>query len=377
MSIDPLYQDICENIESDSYLTPKTCGLMGGIISTPIGIILAPFVVTSVTAVLLVKGVTMAAGSGLGWKLGNDFYGGNEIIIALMHQPDAWKRLHNGYKTSEPNQEYQEDAIEDKLLDTRYSFGKLYRFATFLFAERYEQLYLNHQPKTESTDMVTTDKHILRELNCLVDMMALKHPMYTRENFDTIRMVIEQRAMDDLYSYIHGHYIMETKKKNQNITPLLLIESRKNKLTPSTKKLTQHEKLVHRASLQFRHLPHVHHPKEKAAILVNMVKDIDNDLKEQGITLCCDDLIPIVSEIIMCNLDILPSAEIQLVFDYLEKSFDEDAYVATVVLSSLQVCYRNLRNRCNLSLTPPCQTESPLKKVEGGLIQSKSSPSLC
>jgi hypothetical protein len=178
--------------------------------------------------------------------------------------------------------------------------------------------------------------------------------MYTADNHNKIKTIIEQRAMEDLYSYIYGHYVMETRRSSNTIPPMIIIGSRcvKSSLGLVCPRLSDHERIVHTASLKFRHLPHLYHPKEKVAILVEMVKDIDNDLKRQGITLCCDDLIPIVSEIVMCNLDILPNAEIQLVFDYLENSCDEDAYVATVVLSSLQECYRNLQTQYKISQTP-------------------------
>lgn len=368
MKIDPLYQDICDNIKSDSYLTPKTCSLVGGLLSTPIGIVFAPVVATSAGVLLLVKGATMVAGTTIGWKLGNDYYGGNEILVSLMHQPDAWKRLHQGYQTSDENQDYQEEAVESQLLDTRHDCGKLYRFSTFLFAERYEQLLLKDNSQTDAS----SDKFVLRELKNLVDMMTLKHPMYTQENYHNIRAIIEQRAMDDLYTYIYGHYIIESSRNTRAFTPLL-IKSQNHIWTAH--KLSPRDLMVHRASLQFRHLPHLRHPREKVAILVNMVKDIDNDLKKQGVTLCCDDLIPIVSDIIMRNLDILPSAEIQLVFDYLENSCDEDAYVATVVLSSLQVCYRNLQSQKTLCLTPPCQSESRLQDTHNK-HNSKSLPDI-
>ena len=54
--------------------------------------------------------------------------------------------------------------------------------------------------------------------------------------------------------------------------------------------------------------------------------------------MCCDDLIPVVAMIIIENKDILPSADIQMIYDYLGDLADEKAYVATVLMSSLEAC---------------------------------------
>jgi hypothetical protein len=188
----------------------------------------------------------------------------------------------------------------------------------------------------------------------MVNMMTLKHPMYSSDKYLEIRGTIEHRVMEDLYSYVYGHYVMQARYSKDNVSPVIIIASSSSKgpMTTLCHKLTDHERIIHKASLKFRHLPHLYHPKDKVSILVEMVKGIDNDLQKLGIILCCDDLIPIVSKVVMYNLDILPQAEIRLVFDYLENSCNEDAYVATVVLSSLQDCFRNLKNQPKLSKTP-------------------------
>ena len=376
MSIDPLYQDICDNIEKNTYLNPKNCSIVAGLVTTPLALLFAPVIATSTGALLLIKGISVATGSGVGWKFGSEYYSGTSIAISLVHQPDAWRQLHNFYQTDDSKIEFCEEAIEEQMLNSSTGYGKLYRFANFLFAERYEHLFTrNKQDNYQGVKTPSHDAHILRELNYLVTMMTLKHPMYTADNHNKIKTIVEQRAMEDLYSYIYGHYVMESRRNGNTLPPMIIIGSScvKSTLSLVCPQLTDHERIVHTASLKFRHLPHLYHPKEKVAILVEMVKDIDNDLKSQGITLCCDDLIPIVSEIIMCNLDILPYAEIQLVFDYLENSCDEDAYVATVVLSSLQECYRNLKTQYKMSQTPT-EKSSPL--AINSLPHSRSCPLL-
>ncbi len=168
---------------------------------------------------------------------------------------------------------------------------------------------------------------------------------------------------------------MHTCYSNSDIYPLIINRETtlENTLGIICPKLTPKESIINKASLTFRHLPHLLQPREKVSLLVDMVKGIDKDLQNQGITLCCDDLIPIVSQIVMLNLDILPYAEIQLVFDYLENSCNEDAYVATVVLSSLHDCYNNLKRRVRTCKTPEINT---IGVSDTRLTISKSCPKL-
>ena len=94
MSIDPLYQDIYNNIEKNTYVNPRNCSIIAGIVSTPIALVLAPVVATSAGVIMLIKGISVATGTGVGWKLGNEYYSGSSIAISLVYQPDAWRQSH-------------------------------------------------------------------------------------------------------------------------------------------------------------------------------------------------------------------------------------------------------------------------------------------
>ena len=66
-----------------------------------------------------------------------------------------------------------------------------------------------------------------------------------------------------------------------------------------------------------------------------MIHNISDEFNKNGITMSCDELTPIICEIIIRNIDIIPNAEIQMIYDYMGHRTDENGYIATVLMASL------------------------------------------
>ena len=77
-----------------------------------------------------------------------------------------------------------------------------------------------------------------------------------------------------------------------------------------------------------------------------MVNDLSRGLAELQVNMSCDDLLPILLEVVRRNLDILPVADIKMVFDYYGDTFGEQAYVATALLSTVQVRMQRSNDKC-------------------------------
>lgn len=112
-----------------------------------------------------------------------------------------------------------------------------------------------------------------------------------------------------------------------------------HKLKPEVKDKIKN--ILATASNHFRRLPGQEHPKDKAQLLIDMVKSLSDSFQSLDITVSCDLLIPIVSYIIKQNIDIVPGVEIKMTYDYLGHLTNEKGYIITVLLSSLLACLPN------------------------------------
>ena len=324
--MDVPYRDIYKNIEKKNWITPSICSISLGYASSPIlqtiyevGTSMHLFY-QPILLGLSFKLVVAISSMGIGWTIGKSFCNTEYNIEELYTNPDTWKIINKVFVSNDRKVEFKEGLVETMLTDTSLDIGKLFHFCNFIFIERYEHLLHN-------------ECMVMQDYRHLAQLLTLKHPMYSSENYLTILDIIEYKVMNDLYPYIHVYYLMNQSNKQRNIN------NNHNYLDcyPKNKQILL-EKAIKDASLIFRHLPHEQHPNDKVSIMLQMVKGLEKDFKNMGMDMCCDDLIPVVAMIIIDNKDILPSADIQMIYDYLIDVSDEKAYVATILMSGLAAC---------------------------------------
>ncbi len=352
------YLEICQRVNRKTWITPALIGVAGGVVGT-LGSSLSmggQLLFQALYWTLGYKLVVISAGAGMGWKIGHRIYGPNDAIMELVKDPQLWKLLRTSYQSQDKKEPYKRMTAISLLQDTSRDIGKLYQFSLFLFIERYGE--------------ISQDLQLMTEFKSVVSLLTQKHPMY--QDGDTtnksvsgqnqeLQDLIERRVIEDLYPYIYSHYLRFNKTTHQKLNPqikdrgLIVATPPKNnnqitcQLTEELAQLTSSQQLqagksLDQASKTFRQLSYHVHPKDKAAILIKMVKDISSNFQEVGINVSCDLLIPLVSKIILDNMDMVPAAEIKMTYDYLGHLTNEDGYVITVLLSSLLACVE-LQNR--------------------------------
>ncbi len=343
------YQTICEKVNKKTWITPALLGICGGVVGS-VGSNLSlggQIIFQALYWTIGYKIALITAGAGFGWKIGNSFFDANDAISELVDDPNCWNLIMTSYVPSDTKIKFKRSIAIEALLDSRNDIGKLYQFCIFLFIEKYEHF--------------TQESQLMNEFKCLVRVLTAKHPMYTCEHFKELEELIERRCIQDLYPYIYSHYLINNKSSHKKIDPLsycnLTIPYVKrnqikcynddtqllNRLENDLKQIDPEKKqgimnCLQRSSNVFRQLPNVIHPKDKAVILIDMVKEVSEGFQKIGIQISCDHLIPIISHIIMKNIDIVPGADIRMAYDYLGHLPNEEAYVATVLLSSLMAC---------------------------------------
>ena len=342
------YLTICERVNKKPWVTPTIFGICGGIVgsvTSNLGLG-GQIIFQALYWTIGYKIALITAGAGFGWKIGHTFYDANDAIMELVDDPNCWNLIMNYYISDDDTITYKRSTAVEILLDTRRDIGKLYQFCIFLFIEKYEHIVMETQ--------------LMREFKLLVRVLTLKHPMYEPEIHQQLEELVERRSIQDLYPYIYSHYLMNNKRSHRKIDPLtynnLVIpyvnrddikntindNSLLNMLAVDVKNMDKHKdeivECLTRSSNIFRRLPNQIHPKDKANVLIDTVKNISEGFQNIGVHVSCDHLIPIISHIIMKNIDIVPGADIQMAYDYLGHLPNEEAYVVTVLLSSLMAC---------------------------------------
>ena len=302
---------------------PTTFSIIGGLLSNPITnfIIGSTIVWNPILYPIGINSIISLTGCSLGWLYGRtieDIESFNNLII----NDQCWKIINEKIEMTEDIQEYNKYIVGYMITNCASDIGKLYIFCTTLFIERYEYIETNTQ--------------LMNEFRQMVALLSLKHPMYTKEKYSEIKDSIERIALNDLYSYIHSSYLITHKNDYNNID--------KNFDFYYISKHTTSEVIentILTACKAFKLIPYISHPKDKIDILIKMIQNISDELEKQGILMSCDELTPIICEIIIRNIDIIPNAEIQMIYDYMGDKCDENGYVATV----LMVCLSSLNKK--------------------------------
>jgi hypothetical protein len=340
------YHQICQRIDRRISLGPTATGIIGGVVSSPIGIYLSGLTYGLLLGFACKIGI-IAGGFGLGWKVGNQWYSTEEIFQEWIHEKNVWKQILEYYSPQQTSDQseymsyfpfswFQSDTdtttppipteldIFRSLRDPSTEIGQLYRFCLYLYVERF-----NYYPREEFPAM--------GEYKGLVCVVTKFHPKYYLAP-TLIYEVTERCAIDDLYPYLYGYYLVENSHLHLDLLPpdispnTLVVNSDLVSDLPGIP-----NDILDRASLTFRHLSHQRHPREKISILLKMVNDLSRDLERENITMSCDDLLPILLQIVRQNIDILPVADIKMVFDYYGDTMGEQAYIATAFLTTVQV----------------------------------------
>lgn len=338
--------DICRQVNKREWAYPALLGVCGGLLGTfssNLGIG-GQFLIQAIYWTIGYKIVLILTGAGMGWKIGNSFYDPGKAIEQLISEPEIWKLIKQNYKPNDEPMLYKKGLVIPTLLDTSLDIGKLYTFCSFIFIERYENM--------------ESEEQVMREFKYMVHVLTAKHPMLKDSEPVTLMNIIERRVIEDLYPYIYSYYLITNKNSQKKLDPLLaktlstdkiplvainnydniikLILSETNSQVNNIR--DKIECILISASNIFRQLPEAKHPQDKAKLLIKMTKLISDRLAEYNIIVSADLLIPIVSNLIIQNIDIVPGAEIKMAYDYLGHLANEDAYVVTVLLSSLTAC---------------------------------------
>ena len=352
------YLTIYNQINKETWICPTIFGVVGGItgmLSSNLSIG-SQIIFNALYWTIGYKIILVMAGAGMGWQLGLNLYNPKKAIDELVKNKDLWTLIMNSYEPDDTKIDYKRTTAIEILLDTRLDIGKLYQFCCFLFIERYEY--------------ISSNEEVLNEFKYIVRILTVKHPMYHKDCEHELLDLIERRTFNDLYPYIYGHYLVKNSSSHKKMLPIttesalevpigvsiipinaikttdnkwfdLLFSDIKNK-TPELKDAVN--KILLKASNEFRRLPNEIYPKDKAELLINMVKILSDDFQKLDINISCDLLIPIVSFIIMKNIDIVPGAEIKMIYDYLGHLSNEEGFMVTVLLSSLMVCINDNPN---------------------------------
>lgn len=343
------YHQICQRIDRRLSLGPKATGILGGVVSSPIGIYLSgltyggQLIFQGVLLGLTCKFGIIAGGIGLGWKVGNHWYRSDEIFQEWIMERDIWYKIleyyspetitnpeeNNGYfnfwwfytPTPPPPPIPTELEIAQSLQDLTSEIGQLYRFCIYLYVERF-----NYHSRDSFPAM--------KEYKGVVQVITKFHPK-NHQAPTLVYEIVERCVIDDLYPYLYGYYLIENSRLHLDLLPIELSPNTfvvNYKISPNIP-----NDILDRASLTFRHISHQRHPREKISILLKMVNDLSRDLERLHISMSCDDLLPILLQIVQKNIDILPVADIKMVFDYYGDTIGEQAYIATAFLSTVQV----------------------------------------
>jgi hypothetical protein len=312
---------IYENINSPKYISLACTSILGGIISN-IGLVFFPFFPLYFAS----KAIIIGVGTTLGYKLGD--YCTNTDWNTFIRNDNIWQIIFNYYsKNKKPiikkDNNYTQYEIINYLIDTRNIISDIYQFCYAVLLERYECL----------------DIKLLKEIKCIAVVICKLHPLYNIDDEKIIYETIERYIMDDFKPYLIDFYIKDNKVEYYNFYLLDNIHIN-----------IDYKISIDRLNIIFRQLLHHSHPSDKIKILLFIVKEISRQYEENGLVANTDDLIPILSCIILENKDIIPSAQLKLIYDYLGDGIDESAYTSTILLSSLEYC-NSLKNIKNESIS--------------------------
>ena len=357
--MDAKYQLICQRIDRRLRVTPKVSGLVGGLVGTPVGSYLSGLtyggqvLFQGVVLGLMCKVGIIAGGIGLGYKFGNEWYSVTEVFQEWVETKNIWGEILRYYSpetttetedtgfsqyfrwgwwsedsTSETSTEQEaiptELEIANSLLIPGSEISQLYRFCIYLYVERF-----NYYSSQEFQAMA--------EYKGVVKVITKFHPKFYQCP-TLVYEVVERCVIDNLYPYLYGYYLVENSHLHSDLLPREINPNSIMVSKNTDRRLAELPvEILDRACLTFRHLGYQRHPREKISILLKMVNDLSRDLQEQQVTMSCDDLLPILLEIVQRNIDILPVADIKMVFDYYGDTMGEQAYIATALLTTVQV----------------------------------------
>ena len=283
-------------------------GIIGGIISNPllylIGLINPIGFAGLLTTGLITKSIISVSGFGLGWNLNY-----RQDMYQYIYNDNFWIILSRSIKLTDKIT-FNPDTITDVLQNDNLQIGLLYQLCIYIFIERFSG--------KSDTDEINL------EIQQIIYILLVNHPMYSVFNSKTIKYEIEQLLYSHLYPYINCIYILNHSQIYNNNNDFYIVN---NNLLPI-------KKYINQISEEFRQIINITHPYEKSQFVVNLFKQLAERLQKENIILNADLLLEIVPQIILNNKDIIPKAQIQMMYDYLQDSFDEHGYMATMLISS-------------------------------------------
>ena len=334
--VEPLdipHPDICNKLIPCSKWKAGIYCILGGLLGTPIGCAVAGAAIGSqlVLTAMICKYTCVGAGAGAGWQFGSP-----DAIQTLQNnitEPHLWRLIQGEFLSNDSPTAYVTEGAESYFVNTLTDLGKLYAVILVLFAERYEI----------RSEAFGRESVLMEEFQEMVELLVDKHPMShmaSRDEKAELTYIVERRLLRDLAPYLQCHYASYNQKlhdRTQGPTWSPLDELKSQSLVKINAKALG--ACIRNASMQFRHLPHEPHPRDKVSILVSMVKELARDLDGLGVKMSCDHLTPLVSAILLRNLDTLPGGEIAMVYDYLRNHAGEEGYTATVLMAALKSLY--------------------------------------
>lgn len=317
MGLESDHEAICDKIVTKPAWKSGAYCVLGGILGNCaiLGLALcSPIFIGAVVCKYTCTGI----GAGAGWRYG--IPGGLETLETMLLDGDIWNQITSRFKSEDPRIPFSAQELEEVFLDTRTDYARLYTITLAIFAERYERL-----PFSLESGLM------MQEFRQMVRLLVKHHPMWELERVEDIQYSVERRLIRDLQPYLTSHYSSYNKNLENHPHPTEL-----STITRSSQN-DPIQACIRSASMHFRHLRHEPHPKDKASILVSMIRGVATDLSVANITMSADDLLPIVISILVYNIDMLPGGDIALVYDYLRDNAGEDAYTATVLMSALHI----------------------------------------
>lgn len=288
------------------------------------------------TSILIGK-LTCAIGSlGFGWSLtknikDTDIFNDENIWILIYEKIEI-------AKCKETN--LDNNKIIEIINDPDTEIGSLYQFIVLILIEKYNKL------KEENIDIEENNNHILEELKIVTKLLTIKHPYYPDcFNYDTIYQSIHKNILHDLDNYIKFYYLLTQQNATKNLY-LSLFNIPKSKVIwffieshPDLDlNIDEIYGILGKTSKQLK--DYISHKEidKKSKILKSTLLVINNEYREiKGRELSCDDLLPILTLVVIYNWEMIPPSEIAHYYHYQQDNIGEFGYIGTIIQNASQL----------------------------------------
>ena len=283
---------------------------------------------------IIIGKITCTLGSlGLGWGVGNNM---NKI------DKNIWNLIFDNIEIEKELGTYNKHKIEkilDLLNDQDTDIGCLYQFIVLLLIEKYEDI---------NKSKINNYLDIIDEINLASKLLTIKHPFYPNLlNFNDIYNIINEKLTNDLDNYIKFFYLIKDIKNTETLYSSLYNFPKKkiiyffiDKHPNLNLTIIEIESILKVTEVKLENYLLCNNINLKSEILKNTFTSINNEyLRLKNKNLSCDELLPILTIVVIYNWEKLPPSEISQYYQYKQNCIDEYGYISTVI-----------QNASNLSL---------------------------